>query len=192
MKRIMIPRRLFALLVSFFTAFVLFGATVPAYAAEFPEAEEQTEAEGQFAYAVIRVKADAGTKVTVKKDEQSPESDRMEFECVGDKEKDCFTVRLTEPGDYSYGLTVGTNEYTVRVVGYYEETENGYVFTAKTAIYKPDGSKTDTPTWTPPSDTPFGIADIDGGPIGIVFGAVTVITALGLTLILRKKEEKAR
>ena len=187
MKRTRNPRRLFALLVPFFTVLMLLGATVSAYAAEFPEAEEQTEE--QYAETVIRVKADAGTRVTVKKDEASPDPDRDEFECVGDKEKDCFTVRLTEPGDYSYGLTVGTNEYTVRVVGYYEEAEGGYVFTAKTAIYKPDGSKTDTPTWTPPSDTPFGIADIEGGPIGIVFGTVTVITALGLVLILRKKEE---
>ena len=191
MKRIMIPRRLFALLVSFFTAFVLFGATVPVYAAEFPDAEEQTEEE-QYAETVVRVKADAGTKVTVKKDEVSPDPDRTEFDCVGDKEKDCFKVRINEPGDYSYALTVGTNEYTVRVVCYYEETESGYVFTAKTAIYKPDGSKTDTPTWTPPSDTPFGIADIEGAPFGIVLGAVAVITALGMVLILRKKEEKAR
>lgn len=192
MKRSLNSRKAFALLVSFFTAFILFGATVPAFAAEFPEAEEQTEEEGQYAEAVIRVKADAGTKVTVKKDEVSPEPDRSEFECVGDKEKDCFTVRITEPKDYHYTLMVGTNEYTVRVVGYYEETESGYVFTAKTAIYKPDGSKTDTPTWTPPSDTPFGIADIEGAPFGIVLGAVAVITALGMVLILRKKEEKAR
>ncbi len=191
MKRMEISRRLFALLISFFTAFVLFGATVPVHAAEFPEAEEQAEEE-QYAETVVRVKADAGTKVTVKKDEVSPDPDRTEFDCVGDKEKDCFKVRINEPGDYHYTLTVGTNEYTVRVVGYYEETESGYVFMAKTAIYKPDGSKTDTPTWTPPSDTPFGIADIEGAPFGIVLGAVAVITALGMVLILRKKEEKAR
>ena len=162
---------------------------VSAYAAEMPEAEKE---EGRYAETVIRVKAEEGTQVTVEPDEGSPEPDRASFLCTGNKEKDFFTVRITEPGDYGYSLTVGTNRYTVKIAGVYEETEDGEVFTAKTAIMNPDGTKTDEPTWTPPGETPFGIADIAGRPIGIVVGMTALFTALGMVLILMKKEEKAR
>jgi len=190
MKRIKINKRILTVLMSCLLFFGLSAPVFSAHAAEMPEAEEQGAA--AYAETVIRVKAEEGTAVTVKRNDGSPKPDREAFTCEGSKEKDSFTVRISEPGDYGYTLTVGTNQYTVKIAGVYEETEEGEIFVAKTAIYNPDGTKTNEPTWNPPGDTPFGIADIKGGPMGMVLGFTTVLTALGLVFILRKKEERAR
>ena len=70
---------------------------------------------------VIRVTADEGAKVTVEAEDGSPEPDRSSFTCTGSREKDCFTVRISEPGEYSYTLRVGEKEYKVRISGLYED-----------------------------------------------------------------------
>ena len=183
MKRIMMNRRLLRVLLSFFLLSLLSSPGLAVHAAKLPEAEEQ----GGKAETVIRVTADEGVKVTVEAEDGSPEPDRSSFTCTGSREKDCFTVRISEPGEYSYTLRVGEKEYKVRISGIYEETDAGEVLCAKAAVSNPDGTKTDEP-----SVTPFGISDIDKGPALAVLAIVAVLTALGIVMILVKKEEKAR
>ena len=183
MKGRMINRRFLTILLSCLLLSLMSAPALTAFASEFPEASE----ESGKAETVIRVTGDEGTKVTVKTDEGSPEPDRSEFTCTGDREKDCFTIRITEPGEYSYSFTVGNKEYRIRISGIYEETEEGEVLCAKTAISNPDGTKTDEPT-----DTPFGIPDIEKGPALVVMAIVVLAAATGVILILRKREDKAR
>ena len=184
MKKTKFTRRITRVLLSCLLLIAMSLPMVSAYAAELPESEGLEE-QG-YAEAVIKVKAEEGTLVSVEGEEGSPIPDRSAYTCTGDKEKDSFTVRITEPGDYSYSLTVGTNSYIVRITGLYEETEGGEKLSAKAAVMNPDGTKTDEPSWTP-----FGIGDIEGRPMGMILGFTAVFTAIGLVFILRRKEEKA-
>ena len=166
------------------------------HAEEIPEETgteiEVTQDEVEMPAAVIHMRAWAGTKVTVETGENSPEPDRNEFTCVGNRELDFITIRLDEPGNYEYRLVLGPETYVIRVCGVYEDTEDGEAFVARTAIYNADGTKTDEPTYTPPSDTPFGIADIEGGWFAAFVSLVCVLTGFALVLILKRKEEKAK
>ena len=190
-----------AVILSFVILFSL--GFVRTYAEELPEEVTATETETDSvsgsvteipeaevieASAVIHVRAWAGTKAVIETYEGSPEPDRSEFTCVGNREKDYFTVTLTEPGNYEYKLKLGTEEFVIKVAGIYEDTEAGEEFVAYSAIVKSDGTKTDEPNYTPPTDTPFGIGDTPAGPFLFIIGFIGVVTLIGVLVITKRKE----
>ena len=178
---------LLVLTLCLFTALVF--PAIRAHASDIPEHEEVQEG-NRYVEAVIHVRAEKGTEVKIEADPGSPGPDGKTFACTGDREKDVIRIRISEPGDYSYQLTVGRNKYFVRICGIYEDSESGEVLAAKTVILREDGSKTDEPYDEKPP-VPFGIADSDAAPFMMMLSGVAALTVFGVFLILRRKEETA-
>lgn len=180
---------LLVLTLCLFTALVF--PAIRAHASDIPEHEEiQTQEGSRYAETVIHVRAEKGTEVKIEADPGSPGPEGQSFVCTGDREKDVIRIRISEPGDYSYQLTVGKNKYFVRICGIYEDSESGEVLAAKTVILREDGSKTDEPYDEKPP-VPFGIADSDAAPFMMMLSGVAVLMVLGVFLILRRKVETA-
>ena len=195
MKKEVLNKKVLEVLIAVLSVMVLLLSIHPAVHAEEIETGTETDievpesADIEVPTAMIHVKAWAGTKALIETMEGSPEPDRSEFSCVGNKEQDCFMIRIEEPGNYEYKLTLGPETFVIKIAGLYEDTEEGEEFVAKTAIIKADGTKTDEPSYTPPSDTPFGIGDIAGGPFYFIIGLIGIGTLIGVLIITRRKEK---
>lgn len=152
------------------------------------EPESEPKEEGFLAETMIVVKTISGAEVKLIPEEGSPDADRNTFTATGNPEEDILKISVNEPGSYKYQINVGPNTFKLEVCAYFDGPEDAEVFKVKTAIYNTDGTKTDIPTYYPPSDTPFGIADIKMSPFMSIFAVISAFTVFGIVWIVRGKE----
>ena len=152
------------------------------------ETEDEPKEEGYLAETTIVVKTISGAEVKLVPEEGAPEADRNTFTAKGNPEEDIMKIAVTEPGNYKYRISVGPNTFLLEVCAYFDGPEDAESFKVKTAIYNTNGTKTDTPTYYPPTDTPFGIADIEMTPFMAVLAVIGAFTIIGAVWIMRRKE----
>lgn len=155
------------------------------------ETEDEPKEEGYLAETTIVVKTISGAEVKLVPEEGSPDADRNTFTATGNPDEDILKISVNEPGNYKYRISVGPNTFLLEVCAYFDgpgDAGDAESFKVKTAIYNTNGTKTDTPTYYPPTDTPFGIADIEMTPFMAVLAVIGAFTIIGAAWIMRRKE----